>query len=104
MAPLLGGRSEVLITPMVELFKYLELEMKKDKVSAREHEYERYFAFISQCMASPYADPDKREEFRQSLMPREVDDRPKVEQKWNFEMLERLKSKQKGGGKPHGNS
>jgi hypothetical protein len=104
LAPLLGGRSDVLKTPMVELFEYLELETKKDKANAREQEYERYFAFISQCMASPYADPDKREEFRQSVMPREANDRQKVEQKWNFELLEKLKSKQKGGGKPHGNS
>lgn len=97
MAPLLGGRSEVLSTPMVELFEYLELEIEKEKTSAHEREYERYLSFLSACYASPYADQQEREKFRQSLMPREMLHHPKVEQKWNFDLLKKLKSKQKGG-------
>jgi predicted dienelactone hydrolase len=82
---------------MVELFEYLGLEIEKDKLSAREKENERYLSFLSFCYASPYADQNEREKFRQSLMPQSTEKQPEVKQEWNFDLLKQLKSRQKGG-------
>lgn len=83
---------------MMELFKYLELEDEKDKLRARERSYERYLSFVGQCLASPYADQNEREKFRQSLIPKDDVGKPQVKHEWNFELLKKMKARQRKGG------
>ncbi|WP_152540349.1 hypothetical protein [Sporolactobacillus terrae] len=87
----------MLQTPMVELLSYVELQNEKDKASAHEKDSERYLAFLSAFYASGNVDSKEREEFRQSLLPRSLKDQPIEKREWNFELLKRLKLRQKGG-------
>lgn len=85
---------------MVELLGHLELMMQEEKATVREKEYERYLSFLSSIFASPYADDQARKEFVQSIMPKTSEEQPQIQkQEWDFEMLEKLKSKQRGGEK-----
>lgn len=98
-----GGRSEVIKTPMIELLKYMELEIKKDEAEAKKDKFNRWLDYLSRTFSQPLYGPESsdrkrsREAFLTIIRP-EVDTKaPEKNYEWNFEQLEQLKAMQKGG-------
>lgn len=51
LAKKLGGRREVIETPAVELFKYMEMEIEKDNARHRERQAEMYLNYLSRIFS-----------------------------------------------------
>jgi hypothetical protein len=84
----LGGRSEVLETPVVEALKYIELEKKREQE-------ERFFSFLSMFHAHPMADAEGRKKFIEAIQPK-VKSAPVVYET-NLDQLKQLKAMQGEG-------
>lgn len=79
----LGGRSEVLNTPLVEAFKYLEME-------TQHNEDKRLADFLNMFYANPLVENKQRQKYMQSIMPKVRHSEP-LEMKWDKEKLKRYK-------------
>jgi hypothetical protein len=90
LSRVLGGRSEVLNTPIKEIMAYLELEQAKEKEA-------RMSQFLNFFYANPYIDKKQRERYIKTLTKEDKKSRPKTF-KTDYDQLKRLKDMQDKGG------
>jgi hypothetical protein len=97
LSPLLGGRSEVRATPLVELLKHMELLLQKEEAEGKKEITERWISFLSTHYAHPFSDSKGRKKFMEVIKPEDVskNEIPKYED--NLDLLKQLKSMQGGG-------
>src|SRR5699024_1314733 len=75
LANKLGGRNEVINTPAVELFKYMEMEIEEIKMEQENKQVEMYINYLSHVFSQqPQGKPSRefiraKEEFERLLMP-----------------------------------
>lgn len=86
LSPVLGGRREVLLTPLSELFAYVDMEKRRKT-------HDRYHRFMDSLYSTHQGiDKRKRQQYMESIRPKEV--RKKLEMKTNVDQLKALKAQQ----------
>lgn len=89
LSPRLGGRTEVMETPLVEALKHYVMEKQKEQG-------DRYLSFLSMFYANPMVKADERKKFMETIKPKTK--RTSVAYETDIEQLKRLKAMQEGGG------
>lgn len=86
LAPILGGRDQVLSAPFIECVKYVELEQKKRK-------NDRWNNFMDMIYSSPMGvDSGKRQKYMELIQPEQA--RKQLELKTDVNQLQKLKEEQ----------
>lgn len=93
MAGKLGGRSEVVDTPAVELFKYMDMFIEKEKDAYNEKKADMYIRYLTNVFSQPTDENtpkdflDAKKEFLNFLTP-EVEENEVIESAnkgWDFD-------------------
>lgn len=93
LSPILGGRSEVLETPVLEALNYLAME-RQERESRRLEQFHLLF-----FGANSRVDPKQRKKFYDKIKPRETGGRllgnPHKKLEWDFSKLDEFRAKPK---------
>lgn len=98
----MGGRKEVITAPAVELFQFMDLELKKEEQEAERERARTWLNYLVNVFTQPsYGKEDPKfaqakKEFIDTIKPQEIKGPPKVYD-YDFELLKRLKQGQEGG-------
>lgn len=96
LSPILGGRTEVLETPMMEALEYLKLEKAKRENDRMEQFSLMFFA------ANSNVDAKARQKYYESIRPKDqggkVLGNPTKQLGWDPELMKQLKAAQENGG------
>lgn len=85
LAPVLGGRKEVLETPFIEVLKYIELERAKKKS-------DRWNRFMDLWYSHPFADKRARDKYIEQIQPEQA--RRELVMETDIDQLRQLKEQQ----------
>lgn len=90
LSPILGGRSEVLETPLYEALGILELSKRSEAQKRLDDYYNLYFA-------NPMIEVKHRKEYLKKIIPAHSRPKKKLEKDTNLELLKQLKAEMEGG-------
>lgn len=100
----LGGRSEVVGTPALELFGYMENEFKRQEAEAEKERVRIFLNFLSNVYSQPSQGKDDakfnrdRSKFIESITPEQKAQQATPQSfDWDPDLMERIKQRQNGG-------
>lgn len=101
LSPLLGGRSEVLSTDLMEALGHMCISKDEEEARNKKDEVDRYINFLSMVHSHPTEGKEAaraREEFMKMIKPKDKNtQRTEKPFEWDHDLIERRKLKQKGG-------
>lgn len=100
----LGGRSEVVKTPALELFGYMDSEMKRVEAEAEKERVRIFLNFLSNVYSQPSQGKDDakfnrdRSKYIESITPDKQTSKAAPQSfDWDPDLMERIKQRQNGG-------
>lgn len=95
----MGGRKEVVTSPAVELFKYMDMELDEERNLAEQEKARMYIQYLSNIFSQPQmGKPDHKfqkakKEFESLLMPRSNKEKEKKKlYEWDFDPNELIEN------------
>lgn len=86
---MLGGRKEVVSAPAVELFKYMDMTLEKEKRQEEQERVKLYIQYLSNVFSQQIDDPKfqhAKKEFEQLIKPEKQADKGLAQTyEWDFD-------------------